>query len=351
MVNKQLRRYLKASLRDVWVLVRESRVSLLLFAGVVLLGGLALRMWYVWPDSGERLSYAEAIYATFTLIFLETSLRFPRVWYLQIFFFLIPVVGLSLIANGVVRFGVMLFNKQTRREEWQVAIASTYSGHVIVCGLGRDGYRVVEQLLKFREDVVGIERNEQGQFLDVIRNLRVPVIISDARRPGALSKAGVERATAVVICTEDDLVNLTIALEARELNPNIRVVMRMFDAELAQKMEKVFGIHAAFSTSALAAPVLAAAATRTDVTLSFYVDDTLLNVSEVLVQAGSPLVGCEIAALEREFDISVILYKGQRCADLHPDPQICLQAGDKIVVFASLDALNSLHKRNRASGP
>jgi voltage-gated potassium channel len=350
-VNRSLRRYLKASLRDVWVLIRESRASLLLFVGVVLLGGLALRLWYVWPDTGQRLSYAEAFYATFTLIFLETSLRFPQTWHLQILFFLIPILGLSLIANGVARFGVMLFNKQTRREEWLVAITSTYSGHVIVCGLGRDGYRVVEQLLSFGEDVVGIERNEQGQFLDPIRDLGVPVIISDARRPGSLSKAGVERATAVVICTEDDLINLIIALEARELNPDVRVVMRMFDAELTKKMEKVFGINAAFSTSALAAPVLAAAVTRTDVTLSFYVDDALLNVSEVLIQPCSPLLGYEIAALEHEFDTSVIMYKGQQCTDLHPNPQIRLQAGDKIVVFASLDTLNRLHKCNRASSP
>ncbi|MDY7042059.1 MAG: TrkA C-terminal domain-containing protein, partial [Chloroflexota bacterium] len=69
-----------------------------------------------------------------------------------------------------------------------------------------------------------------------------------------------------------------------------------------------------------------------------------------LVEPCSPLVGREIAAVEREFDTSVILYKGQRCVDLHPEPQICLQPGDKIVVFASLDSLNRLHKCNRASG-
>lgn len=349
-MNRPLRRYLQASLRDVWVLVREFRTSLWLFAAVVLLGGLALRVGYLSPDTGQHLSYPEAIYATFTLIFLETYLRFPHVWYLQILFFLIPIAGLSVIANGVVRFGVMLFNKQARREEWQVAIASTYRDHVVVCGLGRDGYRVVEQLLKFGHEVIGIERNEQGQFLDSIRSLKVPVIISDARRPSALSKAGVERAAAIVICTEDDLANLAIALEARELNPDIRVVMRMFDAELAQKVNKAFGIQAVFSTSALAAPALAAAATQTNVLLSFYVDDTLLNVSEVLIQPCSSLLGYEIAALEKKFDTSVILYKGQQTVDFHPDPQIRLQAGDKIVVFASLDTLNRLHKCNRGTG-
>ena len=47
--------------------------------------------------------------------------------------------------------------------------------------------------------------------------------------------------------------NLDIALQARELNPGIKVVLRMFDPDLARRVESGFGIHTAFSTSALAA--------------------------------------------------------------------------------------------------
>jgi hypothetical protein len=48
--------------------------------------------------------------------------------------------------------------------------------------------------------------------------------------------------------------NLDIALNARDSNPGIKVVMSMFDEDLALRVEKGFGIHTAFSSSALAVP-------------------------------------------------------------------------------------------------
>ena len=347
-MNKSLRRYLVASWRDMRVLFREFRVSLLLFVGILLVGAIILDGLYVSPMTGRDLSFSEALYAVFTLIFFETNIDFPDVWYLQLFFFVVPLVGLGVIAQGVVRFGVMLFGRRTGRREWQVALASTCKNHIVVCGLGRDGSRVTEQLLKFDEEVVGIELDPEGQFVESIREMGVPVIVGDAQRKETLVEAGVERACAIVICTEDDLANLAIALEARELKSDIRVVMRMFDGELARKVEKGFDIHAAFSTSALAAPALAAAATQTQITHSFYIDDELLNVSEIKVQPTSRLVGRSLAELEAELDFSIILYKGCEGIDLHPDPQIRLHGGDRIVVFASLDVLNRLSQLNKA---
>ena len=347
-MKSSFRRYLVASWRDGRVLFREFRVSLLLFAGILFVGAIILDELYVSPRTGRGLSFSEALHAVFTLIFFETNIDFPDVWYLQLFFFVVPLVGLVVIAQGVIRFGVTLFGKRTGRREWQVALASTCKNQIVVCGLGRDGSRVVEQLLKFDEEVVGIECNPEGQFVESIREMGVPVIIGDAQRREMLVEAGVERACAIVICTQDDLTNLAIALEARELKSDIRVVMRMFDGELAKKVGKAFDIHAAFSTSALAAPAFAAAATQTEITHSFYIDDELLNVGEIKVQPASRLVGKSLAELEAELDFSVILYKGCEGIDLHPDPQIRLHGDDRIVVFASLDVLNRLSQLNKA---
>jgi Trk K+ transport system NAD-binding subunit len=330
------------------VLFREFRVSLLLFVGILFVGAIVLDGLYVSPKTGRGLSFSEALHAVFTLIFFETSIDFPDVWYLQIFFFVVPLVGLGVVAQGVIRFGVMLFGRRTGRREWQVALASTCKNHIVVCGLGRVGLRVVEQLSKFDEEVVAIEHNPEGRFVESVREMGIPVIIGDARRRETLVEAGVERACAVVICTQDDLANLSTALEAREIKPGIKVVMRMFDGELAKKVEKGFGIHTAFSTSALSAPAFAAAATQTQITHSFYVDDMLLNVSEIKVQPASRLVGKSLAELEAELDFSVILYRGREGIDLHPDPQIRLHSDDKIVIFASLDVLNRLSQLNKA---
>src|SRR5690606_32521225 len=103
-----------------------------------------------------------------------------------------------------------------------VAVASTYEQHIIICGLGKVGYRTALELLKFQRDVVGIESNEDGRFLTALRDRGIPVLIGDASRPEFLERAGIRRADAIIPATDNELANLDIALHARELNPNIK---------------------------------------------------------------------------------------------------------------------------------
>ena len=337
------RRHMRASLRDLFVLLREFRYTLLLFVGLMLVGTLSFWLLYRQPDTGQRLGFDQALYGTFSLFFFQFSLEFPRQPWLEVLYFVIPIVGLGVLADGVLRFGVMLFNKRARKEEWQVALASTYRDHVIVCGLGKLGYRVVLQLLEFGEEVVGVESVADRPFVGTLRGMNVPVVVSDARQRDVLVQAGVRHASALIACTQDDLTNLDIALDARELNPQVKVVMRMFDADLARKVERGFGIHTAFSVSALAAPAFAAAATRANVSYSFYVDNMLLNVSQVTVEHGAPLVGKTVAQIERELDLTIVQYKSAARMDLHPDPGIIIQGGDCIAVFAELPTLGKLN--------
>jgi voltage-gated potassium channel len=343
----KFRRNLRALWRDARVLVNQFRVSLFAFVVLLCVGTLALHFFYVDPENpGQRLDWVEALHATFKLIFFETLLEFPDTPGLRILFFVLPPIGLAVVADGVLRFGIALFNIRERKEAWQMAIASTYRDHIIVCGLGRIGYRVVKALLHLGEEIIGLEQNPNNPFLDDIRQMNVPVLLGDARQTELLEQARAQEASAVVVCTEVDLTNLAIALEARELNPEIKVVMRMFDTHLAEKVRSGFGIHTAFSTSALAAPVFAAAATRAQIDHSFYVDDVLMNVARTTVQPGSPLENRTIADVEKEFDISIILYKGMDVLDIHPAPDIILHSGDYLVVFASLEALSCLHEIN-----
>jgi len=337
------RRRLRASLRDLFVLLREFRYTLLLFAALMLVGTISFWLLYESPNAGQRVSIVRALYNTFGLVFFQPSLEFPSHLWLELLYFVIPVIGLGVLADGVLRFGVMLFNKHARKEEWQMALASTYRNHVIVCGMGKVGYRVVRQLLDFGEQVVGVEHNADRPFVNPLRQMDVPVIIADARQREVLVQAGVEHASALVACTQDDMTNLDIALDARELNPKVKVVMRMFDAELAKKIERGFGIHTAFSVSALAAPAFAAAATRANVSYSFYMDNVLLNVSQVSVERGSPLVGKTLAQVEKELDLTIVQYKGTAKTDLHPDPDIVIEGGDCIAVFAELGTLGKLN--------
>jgi voltage-gated potassium channel len=346
-VQHSLHRALRAQWRDARVLLNESRGPLLLFIALVLGGAGIFFFFYTDPISGEGISFPQALYGTFTLIFFQGSLEFPSQWYLQILYFIIPILGLVAVVDGVVRFGSALTNKQERGQKWQVAMASTYSGHVIICGMGRVGYRVALELLKFRREVVAVEADENCRFVEKALRLGIPVIIADARRQENLIKAGIELADAIIPCTNDELANLDIALDARELNPQIKVVMRMFDAELAARVEKGFGIHTAYSVSALAAPTIAAASMRVSVRSSFYVGDRLLNISEVTVRPSSKIAGWSVQQLEESLDLSVVSYIDGEATHLHPKPDLLLKAQNKILVLATLETLQKLETLNQ----
>jgi Trk K+ transport system NAD-binding subunit len=343
---QRLIRRVHAELRDARVLLHESQVSLFLFF-LINLGGAAILHWfYIHPDTGRSLTPGEALHATFAMIFLEFSLDYPDQWYLQPLFFVIPVVGLAVVADGVVRFGAALFNKQSRGQKWQVAMASTYSKHVIICGMGKVGYRTALELLKFGRDVVGIELNQDGKFVEQALAAGIPLILADARRSHNLIKAGIERADAIIPCTDDELTNLDIALDAREINPAIKVVLRMFDPDLARRVEKGFGIRTTLSTSALAAPIFAAAAMRIDTQYSFYVGDQLLNLSEIIVEPDGALIGWTVQKVEGEVDLTVVSYQHGQEIDIHPHPHHILHAGDKLLVLASVEALQRVQVLN-----
>ena len=346
-MKRKLHHTLRAQLRDLLVLFGESRNSLLLFAAIIIGGALIFCFFYTYPDTGQHPTFAEATHATFALIFFETLLPFPEQWYLQTLFFIIPILGLVVVADGLLRFGSALLNKQARGQKWQVAMASTYNNHVIVCGMGKVGYRVTLQLLKFGREVVGIEINPEGRFVEKTRALGIPLLITNARRSENIIKAGVERADAIIPCTDDELANLDIALDARELNPGIKVVMRMFDADLAQRVEKGFDIHTAFSTSALAAPIFAAAAMRFDIKHSFYIGDQLLNLSELIVEPGSQLINWTLKKLQSNLDLSIVCHHSQEITDLHPNPALILKPGDRLLLLASLETLKHLKDLNQ----
>ena len=88
----------------------------------------------------------------------------------------------------------------------------------------------------------------------------VDVVIGDHRRERVLREAGVLEASSLVLTRDDDLGNLHAALLARELNPALRLVIRVFDAQIAERLPDLIDNAVALSSSALAAPGFVAAA-------------------------------------------------------------------------------------------
>jgi voltage-gated potassium channel Kch len=142
--------------------------------------------------------------------------------------------------------------------------------HVIVVGLGGVGYRTVNELRRLKLEVVGVDVKPDAEFRAFI-DRDVPFVAGDARDVDTLRRAGIDQATAVLALTENDAVNLSIGLVAKQARPGARCVIRLFNAQFAEKVRGAMEIDSALSASRIAAPSFVGAALYED-TLFCYID-------------------------------------------------------------------------------
>jgi len=79
------------------------------------------------------------------------------------------------------------------------------------------------------------------------------VLVGDATLIKNLRDAGVEKATGLIAAIDDDLKSLEIGLSARSLRSDLRLILRIFDKEIAEEICDHLDIHFALSSSAIAA--------------------------------------------------------------------------------------------------
>jgi len=292
---------------------------------------------------GGHLTFLQAAYYTILMTFFETPLPYVEDYRLSALFFLLPVAGLVTIAEGVVHLSNLLFQRKRFSKEWQLMIAETMDGHVIVCGLGNVGIRVVEHLKGLNEEIVVIENNKENRFAFGATELDMPVLNGDARDQALLERASVKSARAIICVTDDDLVNIEAALTARELNPNIRVVIRMFDQLLAKKISKTLNFEGAFSSSAKAGPLFAQAALSGNILDSFEFGGTVINAVQLYVEPSTALAGLTIDELRGRFEVTVLLHEqSSGNLDWNPAPSNVLKVGDKILIMTDPDGFKRL---------
>ena len=124
--------------------------------------------------------------------------------------------------------------------------------HVIVCGLGRLGYFVVQGLLQRGHKVLVIERSADASAIAHLRSQGVDVYVGDARDPRVLHETRAARALAMFCLVSDDFVNLEIGLNARSLRPDLRLILRIFDEDMSLRIREELDIHLSMSMSAIA---------------------------------------------------------------------------------------------------
>jgi Trk K+ transport system NAD-binding subunit len=338
--RRTLWRNVRAAWRDTLILLREFRLPLGVFLLLIAVAGtIYFRLSQASPEPLSSL--AEGIYLVLSLSFFQPMYDFPRVWYLQVFFFLMPIVGISTLALGLADFATLFFNRRSRGKEWQMAVASTLSNHVVLVGLGHLGYRVVTHLKQLDQDVVVVEVSPKADLRHAVDRLDVPLIEDDATREVVLRSAGIERARTIMLCTQNDSLNLEVALKARGLNPQIDVVVRIFDDDFAASLQKQFGFRA-LSATGMAAPIFAASAADVEMTPPVSIAGKPHVMVRLELKKTSPLAQMTVIEVEECYRLSVILLEREGTALYHPPGPTRLAPKDLLAVFGAAEEVQKL---------
>ncbi|MGB6457247.1 MAG: NAD-binding protein [Streptosporangiaceae bacterium] len=232
------------------------------------------------------------------------------------------------------------------------------SGHVIVAGLGTVGTRIVGQLHDLGIDVVGVDESAEAAGLPLARRLGVRIVIGEAHREETLRAAGIATCRALLSVTNSDIANLETALNARALAAQPRIVVRLYDDDLAARVQAVSDNTVSRSTSYLAAPEFAAALLDHHVLRTIAVGRHVLLLADVAADDDTVLVGERLGAVHRPDLVRVIaLHRaGSEAVEWAPAPDYLVRAGDRVVVVATRTGLSGLLRRDdvgtvRPAGP
>ena len=134
--------------------------------------------------------------------------------------------------------------------------------HLVVCGDDALAARVIEELTTtYGEEVTVVLRSrEQGKGPRIARMPKVRIIERAELDASAFTDAGVQSARSLALLRQDDLGNFHAALRAQELNPDLRLVVSVFNTSLGERIRTFFRDCAVLSGSSMSAPSFVAAA-------------------------------------------------------------------------------------------
>ncbi len=219
--------------------------------------------------------------------------------------------------------------------------------HIIVCGAGRVGSRIIRELRRASAPFVVVEQDAQQ-----VANLSddgVFVITRDATLEETLREAGVERARALASCLPSDADNVYVVLTARGLNPALHIVARAVEEQAEPKLVRA-------GANRVIAPTIIGSQRMTQALLRPAVDDFIssitaenldLNFEEVEVAPSSGYVGHKLRFTNISAELNVVVVAIRRKGGsmiFNPSADTRIETGDMLVAIGRADSLAQLKR-------
>jgi voltage-gated potassium channel len=299
----------------------------------------------------EGWTWGEALYMT---VITVATVGFGEVRPLdssgRAFTILLIILGVGAAAWAFTRaFEVTLgdaFWSSVRMQRMKEKI-SRLSGHYIVCGYGRLGRRIVQDLLARGEPFVVVDWGDEAEGR--LRQENLLFVRGDATLDEVLFQAGVKRARGLVSALDSDANNVLTVLTARGLQPGILIVARANTEGSESKLHRA-GADRVVTPESIGGHRLALALLRPGVhdflnRIFSFQPDLGVDVGQVTIRADSPFAGQTVAGcdLRRMRNVSIlgIQIPGGEFV-LNPDPERTIAPDETLILIGPAEAIYEL---------
>jgi voltage-gated potassium channel len=270
-------------------------------------------------------------------------------WAGQLFTVLLLIGGVgaalytfTLLATIVVEGGLPK-GLQRRREQ---RMLEALEDHFIVCGYGRIGRVVAQQLQRQRVPFVVIERDSEPLQKAVEQGMLA--IEGDASREDVLKRVGIDRARGLIAVVGTDAENVYTVMSARVLRPDLFVVGRAETEDATAKLKRA-GADRVIAPYQIGAVQIALTALRPAVVdfVEFATSSNNLELAmeEIPIAPESALANQSIvgANLRQRFGVIVVgIQRHDRRMEFNPEPDTAIRPGDTLVVLGRPEPLKAL---------
>lgn len=329
--------------------VQPHRLTALLFATVITggtLGYVVVEGWNAW----------DAFYMT---IITVTTVGYREVRELtrsgQVFTVALLIVGTGTVFYTVTLF-VARFVESGLSHRWDERrrnrMIDTLTGHFIVCGYGRIGRIIVEELERQGMPLVVVERDPA--IVHELIEAGHLAVAADASSEEVLRRVHIERASGLIAAVGTDAENVYTVLTARLLRPGLFIVSRAETDNAVSKLKQA-GADRVISPYRIGGQHIAQTALRPAVVdfvqLATSSASLELAMEQIAVADGAPLAGTTLieANVRQRFGVMVISIQRASGSEFNPDPDRRLDAGDKLLVIGPPENLKRLEAEARGA--
>lgn len=320
--------------------------SILALLGVIFVGAIG----YFLIEDG--ITFQQAVFQT---VITVSTVGFQKEWPLSAkgewWTILVIIVGVLVVSLAFASLQAMIVGGEFRavlgRQKLKDRIAKL-RGHFIVCGFGRMGSQIAEELIERGKQVVVVEHKAEQTAR--ISDQSMSYVLGDAADEKVLEDAGIAHAAALVTVLRSDADNVFVALTARGMRADLPIIARSEELDTERKLIRAGAtrvicpqsIGASRIVNLLARP---AVAKLVDLTM----DATEWEMEEILVRKGSSLAGHSLRELDLRSKANlmvVAVHDASGTSRVNPGPDYVVAENDVLVAIGPAGSAKSLSSRD-----